>query len=79
MIANDYFEVIFAQRQILKKKIPFFDDNHGLTPLENMQKCDYLKCTFLKARNDSFCRKDPHTLFQDDFCPNAENAKSAVF
>ena len=62
-----------------KKKIPFFDDNHGLTPLENMQKCDYLKCTFLKARNDSFCRKDPHTLFQDDFCPNAENAKSAVF
>ena len=31
----------------------FFYQNHGLTPLEDMEKCDYLKCIFLKARNDS--------------------------
>ena len=35
------------------KKCHFFYQNHGLTPLEDMEKCDYLKCIFLKARNDS--------------------------
>ena len=61
------------------EKIPFFDHNHGLTPLENIQKCDYLKCKFLKARNDSFYSKDPQTLCQDDFCPKTENFKNAIF
>ena len=35
------------------KKCHFFYQNHGLTPLEDMEKCDYQKCIFLKARNDS--------------------------
>ena len=67
-----------AQKKI-PKKIPFFDHNHGLTPLENIQKCDYLKCKFLKAINDSFYSKDPQTLFQDDFCPKTENLKNDIF
>ena len=67
-----------AQKEILKK-IPFFDHNHGLTPLENIQKWDYLKCKFLKAINDFFYSKDPQTLFQDDFCPKTENLKNGIF
>ena len=57
------------------KKIPFFDHNHGLTPLENIQKCDYLKCKFLKVINDSFYSQDPQALFQDEFSPKTENLK----
>ena len=55
--------------------MPFFDHNHGLTPLENIQKCDYLKCKFLKVINDSFYSQDPQTLFQDEFSPKTENLK----
>ena len=25
------------------EKMPFFDQNHRLTPLENLEKCNYLK------------------------------------
>ena len=32
-----------------RKKIPFFDESHELTPLENMQKCDYLKSEFFSV------------------------------
>ena len=59
--------------------MPFFDQNRGLTPLENIQKCDYPKCKFLRLKTILLCRKDPQTLFQDVFCPKTENVKSAMF
>ena len=45
MIPNHYFKMIFAQTPKMQKVL-LFDQNHGLTPLENMPKCDYLKCIF---------------------------------
>ena len=38
-IPKRYFKILFAQKQKIKK-MPFFDQNHGLTPLQNIQKCD---------------------------------------
>ena len=35
-ISERYFKIIFTQKQKMYK-MPFFDQNHGLAPLENMQ------------------------------------------
>ena len=55
-ISKHYFMIIFAQK-LKEKKNTIFDQNHELTPLKNMQNCDYPWCIFLKARNDSFLSK----------------------
>ena len=44
-----YFKVIFAQKEKPKKN-SVFHHNHGLTPLENIQKCDHLKSKFSKVK-----------------------------
>ena len=44
-IPKQNFKIIFAPKQKLNK-IKCFDQNHRLTPSENMQKWDYLKYLF---------------------------------
>ena len=61
------------------RKNPFFDQNHGLTPLKNVQKCDYLSTYFYRLEIIRFYRKDSQTLFQDHFCPKTENQKKLFF
>ena len=65
----------FLPRNRYWKKIPFFDDNHGLTPLENTQKCDYLKGKFLRARNDSFLSKRSPNIISRWFLPKRRKCK----
>ena len=57
----------------------FFYQNHGLTPLENMQKCDYLKKQFLYTNNVSFrSKRSPHIISRL-FLPKNIKAKKSHF
>ena len=63
-----------------KWKVLFFDQNYGLTPLENIEKCDYLKCIFLWARNDSFLSKrSSNIIFKIIFAQKQKMKKMLVF
>ena len=44
-IIKPYFQSCFDQKQI-KKELAFFDQNHGLTPLENCDFWDFKKFCF---------------------------------
>ena len=52
--------------------MPFFDQNHGLTPLQNMQYCDYLRC---RLQTILFYLKDRPLLFKEHFCPKPDTEK----
>ena len=60
------------------RKNPFFDQNHGLTPLKNVQKCDYLSTYFYRLEIIRFYRKDPQSLFQD-ILPKTRKQKKISF
>ena len=78
MIPKHYFKMIFAQMPKMQK-VPLFDQNHGLTPLENIEKCDYLKCLFLWARNDSFLSKrSSNIIFKIIFAQKQKMKKMLV-
>ena len=76
-IPKNYIKIIFAQKQRMKK-MPLFDQNHGLTPLENTRKCDSLKCIFYNLETTVFSPKDPLRLFQDHF-PQKQKMKIGYF
>ena len=60
------------------KKVLLFDLNYRLTPLENIEKCDYLKCIFLWARNDSFLSKrSSNIIFKIIFAQKQKMKKNA--
>ena len=63
MIPKHYFKMIFAQTPKMQKVL-LFDQNHGLIPLENMPKCDYLKCIFYRLEMILFYLKDPKHYFK---------------
>ena len=45
MVSKHYFKVYFVKKEA-KRKIPIFDQIHGLTPVKKIQKnrLPYLKC-----------------------------------
>ena len=52
-IVKDIFLAYIAQKKKLEKG-PFFDQNHGLTPLEKCQFFDFLNFLFLQPRKGFF-------------------------
>ena len=68
---QELFVVLFYCKTEVEKQYKCFDQNHGLTPnpFAKYAKCDYLKCIFLQARNDSFLSKRFPNIISRSFLP----------
>ena len=56
-VLKDIFLACFASPKKVKKKWPFLDKNHRLTPLKKCQFFYFLNFLFLNPKNSSFCSK----------------------
>ena len=50
------------------KKLPFFDKDHGLTPLKNPNFSSFLTSRFYSLERRSFYQEYPKTHFPGSFC-----------
>ena len=48
------FSIAFCSKKIYKKKVFFFDKNHGLTPLQNVDFFDYVRTSPFRSKKNSF-------------------------
>ena len=62
------------------KKVLFFDQNHGLTPLKDFHWLDFLKTSFFWSEKHSFlCRIQKKWFFVAWFAQKTKMIKSSIF
>ena len=61
------------------EKWPFFDQNHGLTPLEKSQFFDFLNFLFYELERRFFVLEYYKTLFPGLYCLKKRHRKMAIF
>ena len=44
----------FCSKETYGKKVDFFDKNHGLTPLQNVDFFDYVRTSAFRSKKNSF-------------------------
>ena len=61
------------------EKIPIFDQNHGLTPLQKFEFCHFLKRHFYVKEYLLFYLEYQQIIFLGLFCPNTNYGKKSKF
>ena len=61
------------------EKWPFFDQNHGLTPLEKSQFFDFLNFVFSGLEKRFFVVEYCKTYFRGLYCLKRRHGKMAIF
>ena len=61
------------------EKWPFFDQNHGLTPLGKSQFFDFLNFFFYGLERRFFVQEYSKKHFPGLYCPRKKNGKMATF
>ena len=61
------------------KKVRFFDQNHGLTPLESIPFFDYIKHIYLLCRTPSFLSKTSPNMISGPFLNKNTIKKVQIF
>ena len=74
-----YFPGLYCKKIKKLKKWPFFDQNHGLTPLQKCQFFDVLNFLFLYTRRAFFALEYRKRHFPGLYCLKKKVGKMAIF
>ena len=73
-----HFPGLYCKKKDMEKW-SFFDQNHGLTPLEKSQFLDFLNFFFYALERRFFVQEYCKTHFPGLYCPRKKDGKMAIF